>query len=358
VTKQTSEDPPVDDGALTEREDRGDASRWLLALSTAAAVVVAVIALAAAEPRLSGPIIGALLVLVVAQLRPAWRRWPSSRSTIAIVGSLLVAGAIAGFVVGSALAGSGTRAAQPGRPASSPSQADYPLLPAVAGDRALRVAFQPTTPEMFLVAFPHDIGKPTAGTGWRQLHEQGGVDVQASTFALTLTNRTQLPLAVTNIVAEVTASASAPTEWLGGIFSQGVGNLDQYVASLESETSGSQAIFKLSETHEGTHTTSPFFATRQITLKPGEIYDAAVTVDTQLKRELRYRFLVSGNTATESFTLDVSPKGGYRLSGDMEPKYAHRWGMSVGGTSVAGCWRTTTEEVRELDGHAGPCKQG
>lgn len=206
---------------------------------------------------------------------------------------------------------------------------------------------------MFLVAFQRDVGKPAEGTGWRQLHEQGGVDVSASTFALTLTNRTQLPLAVTNIVAEVIASEPAPSGWLGGMFSQGVGNLDHYVASLESEASGDQAVFRLSEQSNGTYKSSPFFATRQITLKPGEIYDASVSIKTHIARELRYRFLVSGNTASESFTLDVSPKGGYRLSGEREQKYAHTYGMSV-----AGCWRTPAEELRELDGHDGPCKQG
>jgi hypothetical protein len=202
---------------------------------------------------------------------------------------------------------------------------------------------------LFKTAFRRDLGEPTKGIGWRQLHEKGGVDVTQSNFALTLTNRTQLPLTVTDIVAEVLTSAPAPAVWVGGEFSQGVGGLDQYVASFENESPGSQAVFKWAETVNSTATLSgPFFATHQITLKPAEIYDASVTIQTSGERELLYRFVVSGNTPSESFEIPVSPKAGYRISGDLIGKYAHSYAFEHS------CWETIEEDTRRLkdEGHS------
>lgn len=76
----------------------------------------------------------------------------------------------------------------------------------------------------------------------------------------------------------------------------------------------------------------PFFRHHQITLKSGEIYDATITVETGLGRELRYRFVVSGNTPSESFAITTPTEGEYRISGEAAP-YSHSY-VTFGGR----CW--------------------
>lgn len=118
----------------------------------------------------------------------------------------VIATLIAAFVI----ARSGAVFTSSSSTASIRIQSSSPLLPAIAGNRALRVAFQPTEPPLYSVAFRRNIGKPPAAIQWRALHEKGGVDVGRSAFALTLTNRTKLPLTITNIFAEIIGAAPAP----------------------------------------------------------------------------------------------------------------------------------------------------
>jgi hypothetical protein len=328
--------------APSQQGDRGAAGKnvhpdtpiQVQAVLAAIGGIAAIVAIVVAPVWVIGLTVAVLLAIAIPPIQREWLRWPTGWKACAIVSAFMATGAVVGLLVGDAIAGSSRKVS----PQLSTQAALYPLLPSVAGDRALRVALEPTEPTFYSIAFRSNIGKPAEGVGWPQLHEKGGVDVSLSTFALTLTNRSRLPLTVTNVVAEIISASSPPTGWIGGRYPQGAANLDQYRVFLESAAPGSQAVFHWTGSSNGAYSVGgPFFATHQITLKPGEIYDAAVNVQADIERELRYRFIVSGNTASESFTIPISPKGGYRISGQVTELNPNDY------TLVGTCWAQSEE---------------
>jgi hypothetical protein len=333
--------------APSQQDDRGAAgenarSGAPVELKAALAVIggiSALVALAVAPAWVIGLAVAVLLAIAIPPLRREWLRWPTDWKACAIASAVMAAGAFIGFLVGDVTASPSRKSATSQVSSQLSTLAvSYPLLPSVAGDRALRIAFEPTEPTFYSIAFRSNIGKPAEGVEWRQLHERGGVDVSLSTFALTLTNRSRLPLTVTDIVVELISASPPPTGWIGGRYPQGAGNLDQYRVFLDSEAPGSQAVFHWTGLSHGSYSVGgPFFATHQITLKPGEIYDADVNVQANVHRELKYRFIVSGNTASESFTIPVSPKGGYRISGEQVELNPNAY------TLVGACWAKSEE---------------
>jgi hypothetical protein len=326
-----------DQGAGGESERHGAPVEVRASLAVIGGIS-ALVAIAVAPAWVIGLAVAVLLAIVIPPIRREWLRWPTDWKACAIMITIMVAGAFSGFLFGDAIAAPSRKSGTNQVSRFSTLAISYPLLPSVAGDRALRIAFEPTEPTFYSVAFRSNIGKPAEGVGWRQLHEKGGVDVSLSTFALTLTNRSQLPLTVTSIVVELISASSPPTGWIGGLSPQGAGNLEQYRVFLESAAPGSQAVFHWTGSSHGSYSVGgPFFATHQITLKPGEIYDADVNVQADVERELRYRFIVSGNTASESFTIPISPKGGYRISGQPVELNPHAY------TLVGNCWAKSEE---------------
>ncbi len=204
----------------------------------------------------------------------------------------------------------------------------------------LQVEFKPVAPPfLFAIAFPYDIGLPAPSEQWATLSKRGGIDVGKSDFELTLANRSQLPLTITNIEAEVLESSAPPTEWEGSVFTQGVEGLDKFVATLASASPGSTAPLHLSEGKLGIPTTPPFFTTHDISLQHGQIYQATVTVvtGTGIARQLQYRFSISGDTALGAFS--VHAPGIFRITAPGSTYTHEYWLLKEGPTS---CWVTVS----------------
>jgi hypothetical protein len=198
----------------------------------------------------------------------------------------------------------------------------------------LRVAAQQLPQEIFAIALAHNIGTPAASETWVALHARGGVSVVKSAFELTLADRSTVPLTVTNVEAVVVRSEPAPKAWEGLEFTQGGEGIEQFRAFLTSGASGSAVPVSQGDTEEGEGLNGPpYFRTHDVSLTPGQIYQAAVTiVNTVEDRELQYRFVVSGNTASGPFTVETRS---FRITG-WRGHYAHRyWHVTEGSRQ---CW--------------------
>lgn len=177
------------------------------------------------------------------------------------------------------------------------------LLRPVGRAAPLRVEFLQEARGLFDIAFYRDIGIPTPSEEWRALHDHGGIDVGISQFKLTLTNPFQSPATVTNIEAEVLTSEAPPTAWHGAVYSQGSEPIESFVVNFASDTPGNRTPLHKTENYNPIG--RPFFATHDISLRPGEVYQAVVLVYVDTTRALRYRFVISGNTARSGFSIDT-----------------------------------------------------
>jgi hypothetical protein len=199
----------------------------------------------------------------------------------------------------------------------------------------LRVEFRPMASELFDVAFDHDIGVPKVSEQWAALHARGGVDVNSTDFELTLANRSQLPLTVTNIEAEVLGSRPSPIAWEGYVFTQGGEPIKKLTAILEDDSRGSTTPLRSSE---GSNPSSngPYFESHIISLQPGEIYQAAITiyVGENITRELQYRFDIAGNTASNGFSIHTP--GSFRIAPRMTSYVRKYWSLSE--NNLEHCW--------------------
>lgn len=201
----------------------------------------------------------------------------------------------------------------------------------------LRVDVRPESEEFFDIAFDHNIGMPAPTEGWVGLHDRGGVDNGASLVELTLANRSLAPLTVTNIEAVVFKSWPAPSAWDGAQASQGGNGLARFSAWLTSATPLAGVPVSESGTARGRLNGPPYFETHYISLQPGEIYQAAITIiSTVENRELEYGFVISGNTAANSFTLSTTPN--LLITRRIVPSYAHRYTHVSGRSSTEDCW--------------------
>jgi hypothetical protein len=192
----------------------------------------------------------------------------------------------------------------------------------------LRAAFTQTPPADFEVAFRYDIGTPAQSVGWDVLHARGAVDVLDSEFRFTLANRSATPLSISDLHAQVLGPVSAPTNTEASVYVQGDVPVESFLVRLYDAAPGSSARFYRTN-HLGDPQRTPFFQTHSISLKPGEIYQGAVSVKTFLTGAVRYRFVLSGQTPTASF-LTVIP-GVFVISGRTHDwsSYAHHyWNLS------------------------------
>jgi hypothetical protein len=203
----------------------------------------------------------------------------------------------------------------------------------------LRVDVQPKPEEFFDIAFDHNIGMPAANEGWASLHERGGIDNVASLFELTLANRSPTSLTVTNIEAVVFKSWPAPSAWDGTQASQGGNGLAQFSAWLTSATPRTGVPVSQSGSGGGKLNGPPYFETHYISLQPGEIYQAAITIISTVEdRELEYGFVVDGNTAASSFMVTTTPKQ-LITRGRF---YAHNYVHVSGRDNTEACWIVET----------------
>ena len=211
---------------------------------------------------------------------------------------------------------------------------------AAASSRSpLRVDVQPKPKEFFDIAFDHNIGMPAPNEGWTSLHERGGIDDVASLFELTLANRSPTPLTVTNVEAVVLKSWPAPSAWDGTQASQGGDGLAQFSAWLMSATPRTGVPVSLSGSGGAKLNGPPYFETHYISLQPGEIYQAAITIISTVEdRELEYGFVVDGNTAASSFRVTTTPK----LLITRRRFYAHSYVHVSGRKSTEDCWIVET----------------
>jgi hypothetical protein len=194
----------------------------------------------------------------------------------------------------------------------------------------LRAVFSSVGRELFAVAFPHDIGLPAASEQWPALHARGGIDVGRSDFLLTLSNRSRFPLTVTNIEAVVLRAEPPPTAWEGSAFSQGMEPLEGFNVTLDSESGGATAPAHSNRGGSYGPNGPSYFQSHDISLHPGEIYRATMTVLTDERRELLYHFVISVTSANKEFAVDTSPA---RITNWEYKRYAHQY-WSLGGR----CW--------------------
>lgn len=206
----------------------------------------------------------------------------------------------------------------------------------VSSTNPLRVAFQAVAPPDFEIAFPYDIGLPAASEQWAALHARGGIDIGQADFDVTLANRSQLPLTITNIEARILASEAAPTAWHGAVFTQGDEPIDTLVANLESASTGSTAPLHWAPGGIASLSGPLFFKSHDISLQPGEVHQTVITafVKASVAQELRYRFDISGNTANGSFSVRTPS---FRITA-FANAYAHSyWTLQLGH-----CWVVAT----------------
>ncbi len=215
--------------------------------------------------------------------------------------------------------------------AASPSSSDSPApdagtdstsgsAAAGADEQPLRTTFRVTEPDVFHVAFADEIGLPAEESGWSELIDQGGVDVHGNGFKMTLANRSENPLTITDIHAEVVQAKPAPTGSLAYAFTQGDSALGEFAARFLSKQAGSSApLYAVDGGMPGWHAEppqKPFFEDNYISLEPGEIYEGTVTVEADIPALIQYRFVISGSTPDGAFA--VRDAGGGQFSGLMD----------------------------------------
>jgi len=194
-----------------------------------------------------------------------------------------------------------------------------------SAERPLRVAVTRTDPQDFKLAFRRDIGLPSETTGWKELVKRGGLDVGSALLRLTLANRSRAPLAIRDIRLEITRVDPAPRGSLAFVHTQGSGSVAQYAARIEDPTPNSTVrLYRTMDPPD-----EPYFDEKYISLEPGEIYEAKVTLSiAPSTRAVRYRIVISGSTPTREFVVKNVFTG--RLSGlddnvDGAPRYLHHY---------------------------------
>jgi hypothetical protein len=174
---------------------------------------------------------------------------------------------------------------------------------APSGAHSLRLSVTPKDPGFFKVAFAHDPGLPPETATYLDLIRGGGVDVNESTSRVTLGNRSDKPLSITDVHIEVVGVKRPPRAAYAYMFTQGDAHIGAFEVPLHQQKAGATA--NLYKVVQGMHGPDPFFSHHYVSLAPGEIYEADVTVTTLYMPEqlVDYRFVVSGSTADKPFTI-------------------------------------------------------
>jgi hypothetical protein len=189
-------------------------------------------------------------------------------------------------------------------------------------DGGLRFSLRPTAPELFHVVFHEPIPWPSAEDDWAELHRRGGIDVGDSHFNLILANESSTPISVLSIRAEVVGSEPMPRGTDTWRYSQGEEGVGKLVTLLPNAQRGS--IGRMYENtgqvfgRESLSKRSPYFQSKYILLKPGEVYPATLTVLADTRRTISYRLTAEGESANHHF---VAHSPVYQLVGRFEDPY-------------------------------------
>jgi hypothetical protein len=207
-------------------------------------------------------------------------------------------------------------------PFAAPSTGSAATLPVVRTSVVEPAAWQ--------VAFPTDIGLPSAGTQWAQLHARGGIDLRQTDARLTLSNPSRSSMTITDIRPQIVDATKAPAASIAFASLQGETELRRFVTELDSQAIGSTAPLLAVPAHRAGFPAGapPWFERHYITLAPGEIYEAKVSVITGLPVAAHFRFVISGNSPKGAFTVRThSPLvvSGLGWDQDFKAHYAHRY---------------------------------
>jgi hypothetical protein len=288
------------------------------------------------RPRLhltsSGAALGAALLAGIGLLIPIYTSANRDLSGFRFIGAIaLAAGAIVLLVEGvqrirgrrqgPLLCGLGA-----GLALASLLLALWPANSDAGGDGGLRLDLRPTAPSIFRLAFEREIPLPRAGEGWAELRRRGGIDVGDSHFRLILANEGSRPISVLAVRVEVLGSKPMPSGTEAHQYTQGDEGVDRFLAFLPDGRKGSVAQVyapgNRAVGREELEAQTPFFGSRYVLLRPGEVYPAALTVEAETARTISYRLVAEGESANRRFVVHSRV---YRLVGAFEDRYQERF---------------------------------
>ena len=176
------------------------------------------------------------------------------------------------------------------------------LLPAnsdASGDgEGLRLNLRPTTPAIFGLAFKREIPLPRAEEGWAELRRRGGIDIGDSHFQMILANESPRPISILAVRVEVLGSEPMPHGTEAHQYTQGDEGIDRFLAFLPDGKEGSIGQVYVPGNRalgrEELEAETPFFESRYVLLRPGEVYPAALTVEADTPRTITYRLVAEG----------------------------------------------------------------
>jgi hypothetical protein len=174
-------------------------------------------------------------------------------------------------------------------------------------DDALRLSMKPVEPEFFSLAFEDEIRKPAADEGWLELRRRGGIEVGDSRFHLVLANEGARPISVLSVHPEVVDSMPMPGGTLAWHPAQGdeaVGKMTALIASGQPGSAGQ--VFEGFVNPDLLDLATPYFQSKYILLKPGEVYPIELTVLATAGRTIRYRIVAEGESANRRFVAESS----------------------------------------------------
>jgi hypothetical protein len=197
---------------------------------------------------------------------------------------------------------------------------------AETGDGGFRFSVRPSAPGLFHVAFQKQIPQPSAREGWAELRRRGGIDVGDSRFHLVLANESSAPISVLNVRAEVLGSKPKPHGTDTWESSQGDEKVGQLTALLLNDDRGSigrvyDSSAQMVEPGDSA-TASPYFQSKYILLKPGEVYPAMLTVIADVPRTITFRMIAEGESAQRRFVVKTPV---YRIVGRFDDPYQRRF---------------------------------
>jgi hypothetical protein len=197
---------------------------------------------------------------------------------------------------------------------------------ASAGGGGLRLKARPTAPDLFHIAFQRQIPQPSAREDWAELRRRGGVDVGDSRFHLILANESSEPISVLNVHAEVLDSEPMPRgtdTWEASQGDEGVGQLTALLLNDDRGSIGRVYDSSAQMIEPGNiATASPYFQSKYILLKPGEVYPAMLTVIADVPRTISYRMVAEGESAQRRFVVKTPA---YKIVGRFDDPYQHRF---------------------------------
>jgi hypothetical protein len=190
-----------------------------------------------------------------------------------------------------------------------------------AAGQGLRIALQPTAPELFHLAFDKQLSLPSADEGWKELRREGGIDVDSSRFRMVLTNESADPVTVFNVHAEVVGSEEMPHGTYAWAYSQGSEGLDHLFAVLPDGRRGSIGRIysaSLAGRVESLDEEVPYFHEEYVSLEPGEVFPTTLTIEAETPRTIEYRLVAEGESASRKFRVESDPQ---KIVGRFEDPY-------------------------------------